>query len=209
MALGGGGVGAGNGINNEKQIFMTFEEDIKAAVDCMKRGGIILYPTDTVWGIGCDATNADAVKRIYDLKRRAESKSMLVLVDSEGMLDRIVTDIPEVAWQLTEAAVNPLTIIYDHPKGVAPNLLAPDGSLGIRITSERYSAELCRRLRRPVVSTSANVSGEKAPAVFSGISTEIIGGVDYVAEYRRDETGNPSPSNIIKVSDGGLVKVIR
>lgn len=188
---------------------MTFEEDIKKAVDCLKKGGIILYPTDTVWGIGCDATNPDAVRKIYDLKRRAESKSMLVLVDSEGSLDRVVEDVPEVAWQLIEAAVNPLTIIYDHPRHVAPNLLAPDGSLGIRITSERYSRELCRRLRRPLVSTSANISGEKAPAIFQEISDDIKNGVDYVASYRRDDTGAASPSNIIKVSDGGLVKVIR
>lgn len=188
---------------------MTFEEDIRNAVKVMKDGGIILYPTDTVWGIGCDATNSEAVKKIYDLKRRAESKSMLVLVDGEGMLDRTVKDIPEVAWQLIEAAVNPLTIIYDHPEHVAKNLLADDGSLGIRITSERYSQELCRRLRRPIVSTSANISGEKSPATFPEISDTILEGVDYVAEYRRDDMQKSLPSNIIKVSDGGLVKVIR
>ena len=184
---------------------MTFEEDIKQAVDCLKNGGLILYPTDTVWGIGCDATNPDAVKRIYDLKRREESKSMLVLVDSDGALERIVDDIPEVAWQLIDAAVDPLTIIYDHPKNVATNLLANDGSLGIRITDEKYSKELCRRLRRPLVSTSANISGNKAPGIYSDISEEIKAGVDYVASYRRDDTEAPSPSNIIKVSEGGLV----
>lgn len=188
---------------------MTFEEDIKNAVAVLKKGGIILYPTDTVWGIGCDATNPDAVKKIYELKRRAESKSMLVLVDGEAMLDRTVKDIPEVAWQLIEAAVDPMTIIYDHPSGVAPNLLAEDGSLGIRITSERYSNELCRRLRRPIVSTSANVSGEKAPVFFSQILGEIKEGCDYIAEYRRDDNTPHKPSNIIKVSDGGLIKVIR
>lgn len=188
---------------------MTFEEDIKQAVDCLKNGGLILYPTDTVWGIGCDATNPDAVKRIYDLKRREESKSMLVLVDSDGALERIVDDIPEVAWQLIDAAVDPLTIIYDHPKNVATNLLANDGSLGIRITDEKYSKELCRRLCRPLVSTSANISGNKAPGIYSDISEEIKAGVDYVASYRRDDTEAPSPSNIIKVSEGGLVKVIR
>lgn len=188
---------------------MTFEEDIKQAVDCLKNGGLILYPTDTVWGIGCDATNPDAVKRIYDLKRREESKSMLVLVDSDGALERIVDDIPEVAWQLIDAAVDPLTIIYDHPKNVATNLLANDGSLGIRITDEKYSKELCRRLRRPLVSTSANISGNKAPGIYSDIPEEIKAGVDYVASYRRDDTEAPSPSNIIKVSEGGLVKVIR
>lgn len=188
---------------------MTFAEDINKAVECMRQGGIILYPTDTIWGIGCDAANDDAVKKIYALKQREESKSMLVLVDSEAMLERTVADIPEVAWELIEAAVNPLTIIYDHPHGVASNLLAPDGSLGVRITRERYSAELCRRLRRPIVSTSANVSGKKAPGVYDEISSEILEGVDYVAEYRRDENGTPSPSNIIKLSDGGLIKIIR
>lgn len=188
---------------------MTFQEDIKEAVKVLKNGGIILYPTDTVWGIGCDATNPEAVARIYSLKQREESKSMLVLVDSEGALDRVVENVPEVAWQLIEAAVEPLTIIYDKGKGVAPNLLANDGSLGVRITKEAYSRELCRRLRRPLVSTSANISGKKAPGIFSQISNEVIEGVDYVAEYRREETSSPSPSNIIKVGEGGLVKVIR
>ncbi|MDE5875384.1 MAG: threonylcarbamoyl-AMP synthase [Muribaculaceae bacterium] len=188
---------------------MTLQEDIRNAVDVLRKGGIILYPTDTVWGIGCDATNAEAVARIYSLKQREESKSMLVLVDSEASLDRLVDDVPEVAWQLIEAAVRPLTIIYDHPRGVAANLLAPDGSLGVRITSEQYSAELCRRLRRPLVSTSANISGTKTPAIFSEISPEIIEGVDYVADFRRDDRSAPAPSNIIKVSSGGLFKVIR
>lgn len=188
---------------------MTFEEDIKAALKTLREGGVILYPTDTVWGLGCDATNEEAVKKIYELKRRAESKSMLVLVDSEAALERIVSDVPEVAWQLIEAAVRPLTIIYDHAHGVAPGLLAPDGSLGIRITGERYSAELCRRLRRPIVSTSANISGEKGGAVYGEISEEIKSGADYVATYRREETGSPQASNIIKLGAGGLVKVIR
>ena len=188
---------------------MTFEEDIKGALEVLKKGGIILYPTDTVWGIGCDATNPDAVKRIYDLKQRADSKSMLVIVDSEGMLDRTVDEIPEAAWQLIEAAVDPLTIIYDHPKGIAPNLLAEDGSLGIRISSERYSRELARRLRRPIVSTSANISGKKTPAIFPDIDETVKDGCDYVAEYRRDDIRGARPSNIIKVSEGGVIKVIR
>lgn len=188
---------------------MTFQEDVREAVKVMRDGGIILYPTDTVWGIGCDATNPDAVAKIYALKERAESKSMLVLVEGEAALERVVEEVPEVAWQLIEAAVNPLTIIYDKGKGVAENLLAADGSLGVRITREDYSAELCRRLRRPIVSTSANKSGEKAPSVFSQIPDVIIEGVDYVAYFRRDETQAPAPSNIIKVGGGGLVKVIR
>ncbi|MDE6793130.1 MAG: threonylcarbamoyl-AMP synthase [Muribaculaceae bacterium] len=188
---------------------MTFQEDIKEAVKVLKEGGIILYPTDTVWGIGCDATNPEAVAKIYKLKEREESKSMLVLVEGEAALERVVEDVPEVAWQLIEAAVNPLTIIYDKGRGVAPNLLAGDGSLGVRITKEDYSAELCRRLRRPLVSTSANISGKKAPSIYSEIPPEIIAGVDYVAHFRREETSAPSPSNIIKIGEGGLVKVIR
>lgn len=188
---------------------MTFQEDIREAVKVLREGGIILYPTDTVWGIGCDATNPEAVAKIYALKQRAESKSMLVLVDGEAALERVVEEVPDVAWQLIEAAVNPLTIIYDKGKGVAENLLAPDGSLGVRITAEEYSAELCKRLRRPLVSTSANISGKKAPSVFSQISPEILNGVDYVAHFKREETSAPAPSNIIKVGSGGLVKVIR
>lgn len=185
------------------------EEDIREAAECMKRGGIILYPTDTVWGIGCDATNAGAVQKIYKLKQRDERKSMLALVDGEAMLDRYVRDVPEVAWQLTEAAVEPLTVIYDHPEGVASNLVAEDGSLGVRISQERYSSGLCRRLRRPVVSTSANVSGTPAPRTYSEIPDCIKEGVDYVAFYRRDDNTPARPSNIIKVSDGGVVKIIR
>lgn len=188
---------------------MTFEEDIRKAVECLRNGGIILYPTDTVWGIGCDATNPEAVKKIYDLKRRTESKSMLVLVESDGALQRIVEDVPDVAWDLIDAAVCPLTIIYDHPKNVASNLIASDGSLGIRITKEKYSKELCARLRHPLVSTSANISGEKCSGVYGDISEEIKSGVDYVATYRREEKSAPAPSNIIKVSDGGVIKVIR
>lgn len=187
----------------------TFQQDIQNALAVLREGGIIIYPTDTIWGIGCDATNADAVKKIYDLKRRVESKSMLALVDSETSLERWVDDVPEVAWQLIEAAVKPLTIIYDHPKGIAPNLLADDGSLGIRITGEQFSRELCRRLRRPLVSTSANISGGKAPASYKDISEEIIKGADYVVSYRREEDVKGTASNIIKVSDGGLFKVIR
>ncbi|MDE5814482.1 MAG: Sua5/YciO/YrdC/YwlC family protein, partial [Muribaculaceae bacterium] len=149
------------------------EDDLKEAVRVMKDGGIILYPTDTVWGIGCDARNEEAVRKIYDLKKRADSKSMLVLVGSEGMLQRTVKDVPEIAWQLIDVAVNPMTIIYDHPLGVAENLKAEDGSLGIRITGERFSRTLCDRMRGPIVSTSANGSGNPSPMTFAEISSEI------------------------------------
>lgn len=184
-------------------------EDMARAVETLKEGGIILYPTDTVWGIGCDATNAEAVKRIYGLKQRDDAKSMLVLVGSEGELQRTVHNVPDAAWMLIEAAVNPLTIIYDRPRGLTPNLLADDGSAGIRITSELFSRTLCQRLRHPLVSTSANVSGRKTPATFAEIDPEIITGVDYVVRYRRDDNRRRKASNIIKVSDSDVVKVIR
>lgn len=195
--------------NNDTPKAADFAADLRQAAEVMAKGGIILYPTDTVWGIGCDATNAEAVERIYRLKQRAETKSMLVLVDSEGALERTVANVPEVAWQLIDAAVHPITIIYDQGTGVAPNLLSEDGSLGVRITREPFSQALCRRLRRPVVSTSANVSGRPAPKVFSQIAPEIVEGVDYVVNYRRGEKSAPSPSNIIKLSDSGVFKIIR
>lgn len=186
-----------------------YSEDLKKAVETLKKGGIILYPTDTIWGIGCDATDPKAVKRIYELKKRADSKSMLVLVNNEAMLERTVKEIPEVAWQLIEAADKPLTVIYDEPVGIAPELTASDGSLGIRITKERFSSDLCRLLRRPIVSTSANISGEASAATFSEISQEIRDGVDYIAEYRRDDMRRPSPSNIIKLGNDGTFRIIR
>ena len=185
------------------------QDDLQAALECVKKGGIILYPTDTVWGIGCDATNSEAVKKIYQLKKRADSKAMLVLVDNEAALQKVVPEVPDVAWQLLEAAVNPITVIYDNACNLAPELIAPDGSVGVRLTKERFSKELCRRLRRPLVSTSANVSGKAAPAVFPEISDEIKNGVDYIVTYRQDDLSPKAPSNIIKLSKEGVVKIIR
>lgn len=175
----------------------------------MQKGGVILYPTDTVWGIGCDATNEEAVRRVYEIKQRSDSKAMLVLVDSDAKVSLYVKDVPSVAWDLIEMSTKPLTIIYDNAKNLAPNLLAEDGSVGIRVTSETFSKELCYRFRKAIVSTSANISGEPAPAVFSEISEEIKNAVDYVVNFRRGEKGHPSPSSIIKLGQGGLVKVIR
>ena len=187
---------------------MTEAEDIKKAIEVLNAGGIILYPTDTVWGIGCDATNAEAVEKIYRLKRRNDAKAMISLVDGDGMLQRTVRDIPDAAWQLIDVAVKPLTIIYDHPVGLAANLLAEDGSAAIRITGERVSRNLCTRLRKPLVSTSANISGEPTPKVFEEIKPDILNGVDYVMMSGR-KTLPASPSNIIKVSDGNIIKIIR
>ena len=184
-------------------------EDIKKACEVMQAGGVILYPTDTIWGIGCDATNEEAVKRVYDIKKRSDAKAMLVLMDNPVMLERYVDDIPDVAWSLIDVADKPLTIIYSHAKNLAKNLLASDGSIGIRITGEEFSRRLCERFRRPLVSTSANLSGEPSPANFSEVSDVIKDSVDYIVSYRRDDMSCTTPSSIIKLDDGGLFRIIR
>lgn len=184
-------------------------EDLKKACEVMAAGGIILYPTDTIWGIGCDATNEKAVQRVYELKRRADNKAMLVLMDSEAKLDRYVSDVPDIAWDLISVSDKPLTIIYSNAKNLATNLLGTDGSVGIRITNEEFSKKLCERFRRPLVSTSANVSGEPSPANFSEVSEVIKEGVDYIVNYRQDDMSKAAPSSIIKLGAGGLVQVIR
>ena len=184
-------------------------EEIKKACQVMREGGVILYPTDTIWGIGCDATNGDAVRRVYEIKQRADSKAMLVLVDSAVKVDFYVQDVPEVAWDLIELADKPLTIIYSGARNLAPNLLAEDGSVGIRVTSEEFSKRLCQQFRKAIVSTSANISGQPSPQNFSEISDEIKAAVDYIADYRREETGKAKPSSIIKLDKGGVIKIIR
>ncbi|MGQ1890164.1 L-threonylcarbamoyladenylate synthase [Thermophagus sp. OGC60D27] len=188
---------------------MNYQEDIKNAVEVLRNGGLIAYPTDTIWGIGCDATNADAVKKIYNLKRRDDHKSMLVLIDNMVRLNSYVEEVPELAYDLIEIADKPLTIIYPQGKNLAENLLADDGSIGIRVTNESFSRTLCQAFRKPLVSTSANLSGETAPKNFGDISEEILNGVDYVVKYRQDEVNNPAPSGIIKLGIDGQVEVIR
>lgn len=184
-------------------------DEVKKAVKVMKDGGIILYPTDTVWGIGCDATNAEAVAKIYALKRREDSKSMLCLVDSMARVAHYVSEIPEIAYDLTELADKPMTIIYPDACGVASNLIAEDGSLGMRITSEKFSKYLCGALGKPVVSTSANISGEPAAACFSEISSEIKDGVDYIVDFRRSDREKKQPSSIIKLEKNGTFVLLR
>lgn len=186
-----------------------FREDIKEAVRVMRAGGIILYPTDTIWGLGCDATNEEAVKKIYALKQRPDSKSMLVLTDNEAKLDRIVDEVPEVAYNLIEVAEKPLTIIYSGAKNLAPNLIAQDGSVGIRITKEAFSKALCEAFRMPIVSTSANISGQPSAQNFSEISEEIKQGVDYIVKYRQNDLSKAKPSSIIKLEKGGVITIIR
>lgn len=186
-----------------------FETDIKNCIEVLKKGGLILYPTDTVWGIGCDATNEAAVKKIYDLKKRANNKSMLVLIDSVNSLDHYVVDVPEMAYELLDVAVKPLTIIYEGAFNLAKNLLGDDDSVGIRVSHEKFSQQLCARFRRPIVSTSANISGTPTASIFSEISDEIKSGVDYVVSYRQDDKSRHAASNIIKLSCDGTFKIIR
>lgn len=175
----------------------------------MEQGGIILYPTDTVWGIGCDATNEAAVKRVYELKQRVDSKAMLVLVDRDVKVDFYVSDVPEIAWQLIEVSDKPLTIIYPHARNLAQNLLANDGSVGIRVTQEPFSKKLCEKFRKAIVSTSANISGQPGAANFQQISEDIKQGVDYIVQYRQDDTATPAPSSIIKLNEDGTIQILR
>lgn len=184
-------------------------EELKKAQEVLYKGGLILYPTDTIWGIGCDATNEDAVRRVYELKQRVDSKAMLVLVDSPAKLQFYVREVPEVAWDLVDLAEKPLTIIYPGARNLASNLLAEDGSIGIRLTKEPFSRGLCERFRKAIVSTSANVSGAPSPKNFSEISAEIKNGVDYVVDFRQDEKAPAVPSSIIKIGLGGQIQIIR
>ena len=188
---------------------MTREEDIKRAVEVMRQGGVILYPTDTVWGIGCDATNAEAVKKVYAIKQRDDSKALICLVDSDARLQRYVRDVPDVAWQLIDCCDRPTTLILDGAVNLAPNLIADDGSIGIRITQELFSKELCYRFQKAIVSTSANISGEPAAQNYRDIDPRIIEAVDYVCWSRRQEHQPHTPSSIIKLGRGGEVTIIR
>jgi len=184
-------------------------EDIKKALEVLKNGGIILYPTDTIWGIGCDATNEIAVQKIYNIKKREDSKSMLVLMENPALLERYVDEVPEIAWDLVEVSSTPLTVIYPNAKNLAKNLIAEDGTIGIRFTKEAFTTQLLQRLRRPLVSTSANLSGEKSPAFFDEISEEIKDQVDYIVEYRQNDISPAQPSSIIKLGVGGRIDIIR
>jgi L-threonylcarbamoyladenylate synthase len=184
-------------------------DDIKKALEVLKNGGIILYPTDTIWGIGCDATNEKAVERIYKIKKREDNKSMLVLMENPALLERYVTEVPEIAWDLVEVTTTPLTVIYPGAKNLAKNLIAEDGSIGIRFTKEAFTTQLLQRFRRPLVSTSANISGEKSPAFFDEISEEIKNKVDYIVEYRQNDITPAQPSSIIKLGVGGRIDIIR
>ncbi len=188
---------------------MNTKEDIKKAVEVMRKGGVILYPTDTVWGIGCDATNVEAVKRVYEIKRRDDSKALICLVDSDARLQRYVRNVPNVAWDLLNLNTKPTTVILDNAVNLAPNLVAQDGTIAMRITKEEFSKELCFRMQKPIVSTSANISGEPAAQNYCDISEELLNAVDYVCWTRRQEHKSHTPSSIIKLTEDGVVTIIR
>lgn len=188
---------------------MKLEDDIKKAVEVMRKGGVILYPTDTVWGIGCDATNAEAVARVYEIKHREDSKAMICLVDNDNRLQRYVRNVPDVAWQLFDCAEDPTTIILDGAINLAQNLIAEDGSIAMRITREEFSKQLCYRFQKPIVSTSANISGEPTAQNYCDINQEIIDAVDYVCWTRRQEHKPHKPSSIIRLREDGQVEIIR
>lgn len=184
------------------------QDEIVKAYEVLKEGGIILYPTDTVWGIGCDATNAEAVSKIYKLKQRAETQSMIVLMNGEKMIYNVFKEVPEVAWQILDLSENPTTLVLDNPRNVATNLIAPDKTLAIRIIKEPFCFKLLERMKKPLVSTSANISGQPTPKSFKEISPEIIKGVDYIVNLHKDKIAG-KPSTIIKLTNDSQVKVIR
>ena len=182
--------------------------EVHNTLEIIQQGGIILYPTDTVWGIGCDATNPEAVAKIYQLKQRDETQSMIVLMNGEKMMYNVFKEIPEVAWQIIDLSEKPTTLILDNPRNVAANIIASDNTLGIRIVKEPFCFKLMEKMRKPLVSSSANISGQPTPIAFKDISPEIINGVDYVVNLHRDKIGG-KPSTIIKLTNDSQVKVIR
>jgi len=185
------------------------QEEVKNALDTLYNGGVILYPTDTIWGLGCDATNTEAVKRIYEIKKREDSKSMLVLINDANRIPSYIEEMPEIAWDLIDVADKPLTIIYPGAKNLAANLIASDKTIGIRVTNDPFCNLLIQRFKRPIVSTSANISGNSSPANFAEISDKIKKQVDYIVAHRQNETQKASPSEIIQLGIGGRIKVIR
>ncbi|MBC7654065.1 MAG: threonylcarbamoyl-AMP synthase, partial [Oligoflexus sp.] len=179
------------------------KEEINKALEVLKSGGIILYPTDTVWGLGCDATNAEAVAKIFKLKNREDSKSLIILLDTENKLQSYISEVPDIAYDLIEYTEKPLTIIYSGAKNLAVNLINQDGSVGIRIPKHEFCQQLIQRFRKPLVSTSANISGEPTPTNFSEMSQTIIDGVDYVVDLEQESTEKKEPSTIMKLEADG------
>ncbi len=186
----------------------NFREEVNQCLTVLKRGGLILYPTDTVWGIGCDATNSEAVEKVYQLKQRPDTKALICLVGDIAMLERTVAKVPDAAYDIINFSTKPTTIIYDAPKGIAENLAGSDNTLGIRVARDAFCRQVLKSFRRPLVSTSANLAGQPTPGSFSEIDGEILKGVDYIVPLRRQER-NTAPSAIIRLGTDGTVKVIR
>ncbi|HNX43096.1 MAG TPA: L-threonylcarbamoyladenylate synthase [Bacteroidales bacterium] len=186
-----------------------FQEDIENALKTLQSGGVILYPTDTIWGLGCDATNHNAVEKIYRIKQRIESKSLIILIDSFEQLNNYVDKIPDVAYDLLKCIENPVTVIYSNAKNLASNVIAGDGTIGIRIVKEEFCINLISRFGKPIVSTSANISGEESPVIFSHISKDIISNVDYIVKYRQETFSQSKPSTIIRLMETGEYIIIR
>ncbi|MFL0353816.1 L-threonylcarbamoyladenylate synthase [Xanthomarina sp. GH4-25] len=181
---------------------------LNLALDTLKQGGLILYPTDTVWGIGCDATNEEAVEKIFKLKKRSDSKALICLVADDRMLKKYVKKIPEAAFDFMDIEDNPITIIYDEPQNLAKNLIAEDNTIAIRIPDNDFCFQLLRKFNGSIVSTSANISGQPTPKSFKEIHEDILKGVDYVVNLPDEKIG-AKPSSIIKLSNDGKVQVIR
>ena len=188
---------------------MVYDEDIKESLSVLRSGGVILYPTDTIWGLGCDPSNPAAVEKIFRIKAREQGKSLLILVDGEAMLERYVTEVPEIAWELTGVSEDPLTLIYPNGKNLAPGVCSEDGSIGIRICRDEFCRELIGKFRKPLVSTSANLSGKPSPGNFSEIEKPVIDAVDYIVKYRQHEKRKIAPSPVIMLTADGTIKIIR
>lgn len=184
-------------------------EEIVKALEVLKNGGVILYPTDTIWGIGCDATNPEAVKKVYEIKKRDDSKALVVLINEIGQLRTYVNEVPEIAWDLVDFAEDALTVVYPEGKNLADNLLATDGSVAIRLCKDEFCTKLMQRFKRALVSTSANLSGEPSPKNFNEISKTVLNEVDYVVNWRQNETQNPKPSRIVSLGVNGEFKLLR
>ncbi len=185
------------------------KEDLQKALSTLREGGLILYPTDTVWGIGCDATNEEAVQKVFALKKRCDAKSVLLLVENAGRLASYVEQVPDLAWDLIEVSEKPISIIYDNAKNLAPSVIAEDGSVGIRVCEETFVKALLQQFKKPIVSTSANVSGSATPLKFDEIENSIKEGVDYVVQYRQNDNSTAQSSSILKLGNSGEIKVIR
>ncbi|MBS1763496.1 MAG: threonylcarbamoyl-AMP synthase [Bacteroidetes bacterium] len=194
---------------DNNKVTYDFSEDIRCCIEVLKKGGLILYPTDTIWGIGCDATNSEAIKKIYQLKKRDASQSLISLVCDERMLNRVVKDVPAVAWDIIEYSEKPITIIYDEIHWIAPEAIAANGSAAIRMIKDEFCNKLIYKFNKPLISTSANISGEPAPSNFNDISKDIKNGVDYIVGYRQREKVKHTASSIIRLKNDGEVAVIR